>query len=73
MMIRILVFISGPLDIDAAEQYIRLKSPIDVREEGRIEIIKSPKCQKGKLPSGVFNVCSFNNYLHQIFACRTEC
>ena len=44
----IFVFIIGPLDVDAAEQYIRLKTPIDVREEGRIEIIKSSKCQKGK-------------------------
>ena len=48
MVIKTFVFISGPLDVDAAEQYIRLKTPIDVRKEGRIEIIKSSKCQKGK-------------------------
>ena len=45
---RVFVFLLGPLDVDAAEQYIRFKTPIDIREEGRIEIIKSSQCQKGK-------------------------
>ena len=38
----------GPLDVDVAEQYVKLKTPIHIQEEGRIEIVTSPKCQNGE-------------------------
>ena len=57
------------MDVDAAEQYIRLKTPIDVREEGRIEIIKSSKCQKGKKGCWCFQYTPFQ----QCYICINFC